>query len=362
MPRLPIESPPIPAAPARARAQPVSGPVVVALTEELSLLEALSGAIAEGEGFTAAPTMERFADLLIVSGADLALIDCALLDSTPGEFFTRIHNQFPKLTLLAIGDSTHQQQLAPQLGDGTVLRFAHRPLSAQRLRLFLETARRHSEGAQALAGIAAGIDTISTRFELPRTAQRSFRPWWLILALGVLLVAALWWWWPSAQSERNAPADASSAPASAASGAAAGDSPAPATDSAAPAPAVDVEVQHWVELAGERMQEGALIAPANDNAQSYISAAAARAPQNPAVRAAAYELGERLISATRSALAAGDLNSAQRWLAAAKDYRVGATTITQLETELAQARSGAAAAGSAPGAGAAATPAPGGTP
>jgi hypothetical protein len=98
-----------------------------------------------------------------------------------------------------------------------------------------------------------------------------------------------------------------------------------------------------VELAGERMQEGALIAPANDNAQSYISAAAARAPQNPAVRAAAHELGERLISATRSALAAGDLNSAQRWLAAAKDYRVGATTLAQLDAELAQARSGAAA-------------------
>jgi hypothetical protein len=371
--RLPNESPPTPAAAARVRAPPLSGPVAVALTEELSLLEALGAAIGEDEGFMAAPTMERFADLLIVSGADLALIDCALLDARPGEFFTRIHNQFPKLTLLAIGDGTHQQQLAPQLADGTILRFAHRPLSAQRLRLFLESARRHREGAQALAGIAAGIDTLSTRFEAPRSARRSVRTWWLILTLGLLLCALLWWWWwPGAQSETHAISDAGSAPAVEAGSAPAGeemrteasDGPAAVSDSAAMPPPVDAEVQHWVELAGERMQEGALIAPANDNAQSYISAAAARAPQNPAVRAAAYELGERLISATRSALAAGDLNSAQRWLAAARDYRVGATTLTQLETELAQARSAGVPpppARSAPAPGTAA-PVPGGSP
>jgi hypothetical protein len=346
---------------------PVAGPVVVALTEELSLLEALGGAISEGERFVAAPTMERFADLLIVSGADLALIDCAVLDVAPGAFFSRVHAQFPRLTLLAIGDSANQQQLAAQLADGTILRFAHRPLSAQRLRLFLETARRHSEGAQALAGLAAGIDTISTRFELPRAARRSFRPWWLIFALGLLLGAALWWWWPSApSSDTSAPSETSAAPG-------ADQNPVPSagaavvTENSSPAAGVDAEVQHWVELAGERMQEGALIAPSNDNAQSYISAAAARAPQNPAVRAAAYELGERLISATRSALAAGDLNSAQRWLAAAKDYRIGASTLAQLDAELTAARSGAAAAAAtssnAPGSSApAATSAPGVTP
>lgn len=317
--------------------------MVVALTEELSLLEALGGAIGEGEHFVSAPTMERFADLLLVSGADLALIDCALLDAAPGAFFCRVHAQFPKLTLLAIGDSANQQQLAAQLADGTILRFAHRPLSAQRLGLFLETARRHREGAQALAGLAAGLDTISTRFEAPRASRSSIRPWWLILTLGVLLAGALlFWWWPSAP----APATGTPSDATATSNDSGDTRPAaatPAPDSAAAAPSADAEVEHWVELAGERMQEGALIAPANDNAQSYISAAAARAPQNPAVRAAAHELGERLISATRSALAAGDLNSAQRWLAAAKDYRVGATTLAQLDAELAQARSGAAA-------------------
>jgi hypothetical protein len=352
VPRLPIESSPTPAAPARARAQPAAGPVVVALTEELSLLEALGGAISEGEGFMAAPTMERFADLLIVSGADLALIDCALLDATPGEFFNRIHVQFPKLTLLAIGDSANQQQLAPQLGDGTILRFAHRPLSAQRLRLFIETARRHSEGAQALAGIAASLDTITTRFDPPRAARTPFRAWWVILAVGVLLAAALWRWWPASQAPQ-AGSEASAGATRSDSSDTANDNSAAATEAAAAPPPVDADVQHWVELAGERMQEGALIAPANDNAQSYINAAAARAPQNPAVRAAAHELGERLISATRSALASGDLNSAQRWLAAAKDYRVGASTLTQLESDLAQARSSAAAvsaAGSAPAA------------
>jgi len=341
--RLPIESSPAPAAPARPRAPPVAGPVVVALTEELSLLEALAGAISEGERFVAAPTMERFADLLIVSGADLALIDCALLDSAPGAFFSRLHTQFPRLTLLAIGDSANQQQLSAQLGDGTILRFAHRPLSAQRLRLILETARRHREGVQALAGLAAGIDTISTRFVPPREARASFRPFWLILTLGVLLGAAVWWWWPHARApEAAAASDANTSQSTDASDAPPA-SAAPVADNTALAPAVDAELQHWVELAEERMQEGALIAPADDNAQSYIRAAAARAPQNPAVRAAAYELGEHLISATRSALAAGDLNSAQRWLAAAKDYRVGASTLAQLESELTAARSAAAA-------------------
>jgi hypothetical protein len=322
--------------------------VVVALTEELSLLEALAGAISEGERFVAAPTMERFADLLIVSGADMALIDCALLDSAPAAFFSRVHTQFPKLTLLAIGDSASQQQLAAPLGDGTILRFAHRPLSAQRLRLILETARRHREGVQALAGLAAGIDTISTRFEPPRAARASFRPWWLILALGLLLGAAVWWWWPHAPTPEAVAATAPDTSQSTAASDAPQASAAPLADSSALAPAADAELQHWVELAEERMQEGALIAPADDNAQSYIRAAAARAPQNPAVRAAAYELGEHLISATRSALAAGDLNSAQRWLAAAKEYRVGASTLAQLDAELTAARSAAAAPATAP--------------
>ncbi len=91
----------------------------------------------------------------------------------------------------------------------------------------------------------------------------------------------------------------------------------------------------YVQLAQKRLASGALLEPADDSAHSYLQAAIALAPDDAEVRAVSVALGDALIAKLRAALAAGDVDSATRWLAACRDYRVNEGTLEQLSTQLA---------------------------
>src|SRR5262249_7276824 len=67
----------------------------------------------------------------------------------------RVHAQFPELVLIVAGSAEEQGMLAAQITDGSVHRFLHRPVSEQRVRLFVEAAwRRHAQG-EAVPAVAA---------------------------------------------------------------------------------------------------------------------------------------------------------------------------------------------------------------
>ena len=101
---------------------------------------------------------------------------------------------------------------------------------------------------------------------------------------------------------------------------------------------LNARATNLLALAEERIREGSLVEPAQDNARFYIESAAAIAPDNPEVRAAENDLASRLLARGRSSLAAGNQEDGERWLAAASDAGAAADDITNLRRDIARTR------------------------
>ena len=97
-------------------------------------------------------------------------------------------------------------------------------------------------------------------------------------------------------------------------------------------------VANLLALAEDRIRTGLLIEPAQDNARFYVESAAAIAPDDPAVRNAEQDLADRLLARGKSALAAGNSDDGERWLAAAADAGAAANDITSIRRDIAGAR------------------------
>ena len=134
---------------------------------------------------------------LLAHQGGVAVIDCAAVASAVPQLIDRLHAQFPELVLIVAGRADQQGMLAAQITDGSVHRFLHRPLSEQRVRLFVESAwRRHAQG-----GVVPGA------VPEPRPPRRG-RAALVLLALAVLVCAAAPFAWHALRAPQEAPADA----------------------------------------------------------------------------------------------------------------------------------------------------------
>jgi hypothetical protein len=319
---------------------------IIALSQDPMLLEALTLAAVGQAGVVSSPSADRFADQLVANAAAVALIDAAAAPAPLDEFIAGVHQQFPHLLLLLAGPAALQTQFAAQLADGTIFRLAHKPASAQRLKLFVDAAllRRQALIDQAVglppAGAAAVADAKAPPLAAPSGGRRP--RWALVFGLVIVVAAALGallWRWPLAAPAAPAPAAATPA---AATPAAATSAAAAAANGAATLPntavsqdeaerdAIDraaaertererlisesqrreaalaeqvrrtaigarVEQAHvYVQLAKKRLASGALLAPADDSARSYVQAALGLAPSDADVQAVAAALEEAL--------------------------------------------------------------------
>jgi len=378
----PRAAPPAPAAAGRAAspahaAGAIRAPLsIVALSEDPMLLEALTLAAVDQATVASAPSADRFADQLVANTAAVALIDAAVAPLPLDSFIATVHQQFPQMLLLLAGPASLQNQFSAQIADGTIFRFAHKPASAQRLKLFVDAAllRRQALIDQAMglafAGAPAVVDAAADN-PFGRTRRR--RPLWIGAAILLLLIVgalgALLWRRPLIGLGPISPADAPAAAASpaataspAAEAARAAEAERDAIDraaadraerdrliseSAAREAALAEQVRRatsgartdqarvFVQLAQKRLASGALLEPGDDSARTYIQSAVALAPDDAEVRAVAVALGDALIGRFRAAIAVGDADAAARWLQACRDYHVNEATLEQLGTQLA---------------------------
>jgi len=320
---------------------------IVALSQDPMLLEALALAVVGQASVVSSPSADRFADQLVATAAAVALIDTAVAPEPLDQFIAGVHRQFPQLLLLLAGPAALQTQFAAQLADGTIFRLAHKPASAQRLKLFVDAAllRRQALIDQATAAPLPDAAAIADA-NVPALGARSGRgrrPW--LLAAGLLLAVAaalggLLWRRPLTGSTSSTSSGVTGAINGAADRSA---SEAPTTPAAAspanpvnPATAVSqeeaerdaidraaaeraerdrlisenqrreaelaeqvrrtaasarVEQAHvYVQLARKRLASGALLAPADDSARSYVQSALALAPSDADVQAVAAAL------------------------------------------------------------------------
>jgi TonB family protein len=354
---------------------------IIALSEDPLLLEALTLAAIDRAAVITSPSADRFADQLVSNAAAVALIDAGAAPTPLDGFIATLHQQFPQMLLLLAGPASLQNQFAAQLADGTIFRFAHKPASAQRLKLFVDAAllRRQALIDQALgAALPNGPGIAGPAGQNPFGNSGRRRPLWIaaVVLIGLIaaaLGAALWYRPPTGAAPTPLPAStpptvspAAAAAAAAASAAAQAAKVAEAerdaidraaaeraerdrliSDSEAREAALTEQVRRtatsaraeqvhvYLQLAQKRLASGALIEPGDDSARSYLQSAIALSPDDAEVRSFSATLGEALIDKLRAAISAGDADSAARWLAACRDYQVNGATLAQLGDQLA---------------------------
>jgi TonB family protein len=327
---------------------------IIALSQDPMLIEALTQAAIGQASVVSSPSADRFADQLVANAAAVALIDAAAAPAPLDGFIASLRQQFPQLLLLLAGPAALQTQFAAQLADGSIFRLAHKPASAQRLKLLVDAAllRRQALIDQAtgapLAGAAASADSTAQAADARSAHSGRRRPLWLLAwGLVVVIVAALGallWRRPL----DNTPADAgitattgtSTGPSAAIPATTAPAAPAATPAATAPAAAVSQEEAErdaidraaaeraerdrlmsesqqreaalaeqvrrtaigaridqahvYVQLARKRLASGALLMPADDSARSYVQSALALAPADAEVQGVAAALDRAL--------------------------------------------------------------------
>ena len=339
---------------------------IVALSDDPMLLEALTLAAIDQAVVVSSPSADRFADQLVANAAAVALIDAAAAPAPLDGFIATVCHQFPQLLLLLAAPAALQHQFAAQIADGTIFRFAHKPASAQRLKLFLDAAllRRQALVDQAMGmPLARGAAGVGPSGQNPLGNSGRGRPLWVVAAMVAVLIAAalgaLLWRRPligAAPTSRTVTASTAANPAVARSAAALAEAARSAeaerdaidraaadraerdrriSESEARKAALAGQARVYLQLAQKRLASGALLEPGDDSARSYLQAAVALAPDDADVHAVALALGEALIARFRAAMAASDTDAAARWLRACRDYHVNDATLAQLSTQLA---------------------------
>lgn len=143
-----------------------SGPALVALSEDHRLLQTLTLAVIERMAVVTCPSADRFVDQLVANGAEIAVIDAAIAPNPLDIFLLALHRQFPQLQLVVVGPPALQSELAAQIADSTIFRFAHKPASPESLQLMLFAALREAEGTS------------------PRPQGSGYRPEWQAGSVG----------------------------------------------------------------------------------------------------------------------------------------------------------------------------------
>jgi len=262
---------------------------LLALTQDAELLRTLASVTNPVHEVHAAASEIDFSAALMMHQAGVAVLDCAALTTAVGDLTQRLHVQFPELVLIVAGGAAEQDMLAAQITAGSVYRFLHKPVSEQRVRLFVEAAwRRH--GA-ALALPAAGA---------PSSAARPQRTHWVLAALSALAVVAVPFLWltthPAAESLPHSAATA------AAGGWAGGN---------------DAALESLLARADRALAAGELAAPAGASAADLYREALSRSARDPRAVNGLEQVIEQLLAGAEAELQHGALDAAEQLAAQA---------------------------------------------
>lgn len=176
-----------------------AGVALVALSHDGSLLDALEEVVTSDHAIHIVANEDALAECILSARCGVALIDAEVTTGSTDHLAARLRAQFPELVLIVAGDDSQQNALAGLITSGVIYRFLHKPVSAQRIRQFVDAAlRRHDEEH---AGAAAAGTLSSAPLNPPTRAAVNPR----MLALGVataLVVVAGWYF---ARSPKPAP-------------------------------------------------------------------------------------------------------------------------------------------------------------
>ena len=267
---------------------PPAGEGVVVLTRDEALVRTLQ-TIGSEYNTVSVGNESELASHLLAQNTGVAILDAGAICGPVDRISERLRAQFPELVLIVAGSIDDQSALAAQITNGTVYRFLHKPVSEQRVKLFVDAAwRRHGEEQSGGAAAAPGA---------PPPGERAGGTNMLVLGgvtVAVLAVVGGWFFLHKGAVPQSAsPATAAAAPASA-----------EATR--------DAVLEDLLTRAQAALASGALVAPPGANAADLYRQAQRRNPKDPRGTNGLEKVIDRLLSSAEAQLLAQHLDEAQR--------------------------------------------------
>jgi len=257
---------------------------LIALTKDAALLATLKKVTEPAHQVWPAASELDLPAGLMGHHAGVALIDSAAITTPIATLTQRLHAQFPELVLIVAGNADEQAALAAQITEGSVHRFLHKPLSEQRVRLFVEAAwRRHEEGHV--------IPPAAALLASPQPPGRAAH-WWLGL-VAVVAAGGPLLWIGMRTPEVALP-------------------PAPLPPTAPPSAASDAALEGLLARADRALDAGRLLAPPGDNAADLYREALARNARDTRAVNGLEQVIDRLLSAAEAQLQEHHLDAAQQ--------------------------------------------------
>lgn len=262
---------------------------LIVLTRDEALVHTLR-TIGPEYAISAVSAESDFATHLLSHSTGVAILDASAVASPVERLSERLRAQFPDLVLIVAGSVDDQSALATQITNGTIYRFLHKPVSDQRVKLFVDAAwRRHSE---ELAGVTSVTNANSSARATPGAGSN-------VLVLGgvVLAAAAIIGGWSvlhkaNSAAQRNAAAEPSEA--------------------VAPAAPRDAVLEDQLARADKALASGALVAPPGASAADLYRQALQRNPKEPRAVNGLEQVIDRLLSTAEAQLLAQHLDEAQK--------------------------------------------------
>jgi TonB family protein len=292
---------------------------LVVLTHDEILLDTLRAVATEHEISSVGAEADLAAHLLD-DHAGVALLDTAAVTSPIARLTERLKAQFPELVLVVAGGIEDQGALAAQITNGTVYRFLHKPVSEQRVKLFVDAAwRRH--GVEH-AGIAAQPPTL--RRPSPRPAAGPPPKWgmWGGIAAAVIAVIAIGWYAlqpPGPDSGTNL-------------------TPAGLVQPGTANAPTDPVMEQILTLADAAFRNGVYVAPPAENAADLYRQALERNGNEQRAREGLENVMDQLLSLAEKALLEERTEEATRYTEAARSIQPDHVRVAFLTTQIGKER------------------------
>ena len=270
---------------ARDSAPPGEG--VVVLTRDEALVQTLRAIGSEYRTATVSAESE-LASHLLAENTGVAILDVGAVASPIDRMSERLRAQFPELVLIVAGSVDDQSALAAQITNGTVYRFLHKPVSEQRVKLFVDAAWRRRGEEHSGIDSAAGAN--------PPPGERSGGTNTLLLGGAAAAIVAVGGW---LLLHKGTPRQPEAAPVS-------------VTEPVTVDVARDETLESLLSRAQAALASGALVAPPGTNAADLYAQAARRNPKDPRGANGLEKVIDRLLSSAEAQLLAQHLDEAQR--------------------------------------------------
>ena len=118
---------------------------VAAITQDRALIGLLRSVIDPTNDLILVSSESELTPHLNSRRISVALLDSMFIEGDLGAMSERLRETWPDLVLVVVGTAEEQTKVAAQITSGVVYRFLHRPVSAPRVRLFVEAALRRHE-------------------------------------------------------------------------------------------------------------------------------------------------------------------------------------------------------------------------